>query len=338
MLQYITCPITNLIFCDPVCAEDGYFYEKIAIENHLRTNNISPVTKHKMGSTLIQANQLKKLTTEFLNTNPEYKTDQFLFKKPFYLFKNEFLTLIKERNFEKLSEFTGIMLNTSVNKNKESLFDVLCIMCSDETIKYVLDNSLDYDTYDCRNLKPIHTACKYGSISIIRHLLSKNVDISCEDLYGETPLNYILQYKKNNPDLTNFISEFLSYLNNSSQDINRQNKGGLTPIHYVINHGNLELFKIFENFGINLENTSQQLGGMNMIHYAFKESKSYDLIKYLIDLDKYLDIDVKPNMPSEQLIYQNVNLTKQEKQELVLLYLNKLVHKPTVIKDFIDNQ
>lgn len=334
LLKYLTCPITNLIFCDPVIAEDGYFYESMAIQNHLRTNNISPITKQKMGSNIIKATQLKELTTEFLNSNPEYKTDQFLFKKPFYLFKNEFLTLIKERKFDNLLDYTGIILNTIVNKNKETLFEVLCIMCSVDIVKYILDNSIDYDTYDERHLKPIHIACKYGSIDTIRHLLSKNVDLS-DDLYGETPLGYLFQYKKNIPEFISFIEE---YLNHCNIHLNKPNKGGITPVHTVISLGNLELFKLFLNYDIKLDNSIPELGGMNLIHYAFKESKSYDLIRYIINLDKFLDIDMKPNMPSEQLLYQNNNLNKQQKQELVLLYLNKLVHKPVVIADFIDNK
>ena len=141
-LRFITCPITNLIFCDPVVAEDGYFYESMAIQNHLSKNNISPITKQKIGSNIMKATQLKELTTEFLESNPEYKTDQFLFKKTFYLFKNEFLNLIREKKFTNLQDYTGIILNTIVNKNKETLFEVLCIMCQPDIVKYILVNSI----------------------------------------------------------------------------------------------------------------------------------------------------------------------------------------------------
>ena len=329
LLQYLTCPITKLIFCDPVLAEDGNFYENMAIQNHLNKTNVSPITGNKMGSDLIKATKLKQLTDKFLNTNPEYRTDQFLFKKPFYLFKNEFLMLLKEKKFASLHEFTGIILNTVVNRNKETLFEVVCIVCPIETIKYVLDNSIDYDIYDSRNLKPLHLVCKHTSIEVIRHMLSKNVDIKSEDMYGETPFGYLLQYKYSNE----FITECLDL----GVNVNKTNKGGLSPAHYVISNGNLELFKVFMEHDLKLDNTSPELGGMNLIHYAFKESKSYELIKYLIELGQYLDVDVRPNTPSEQLIYQNSHLSKQNKQELVLLYLNKLVHRPVMISNFIDS-
>ncbi|ARF10017.1 ankyrin repeat protein [Indivirus ILV1] len=333
LLQYLTCPITNLIFCDPVLAEDGYFYENMAIQNHLNKNNVSPVTKQRMGSELMKAGQIKALADKFLEENQEYKSDQFLFKKPFYLFKNEFLTLLRDKKFESLHEYTGIILNTVVNRNKESLFEVVCIMCSDETIKTIIDHSIDYDTYDVRNLKPLHIACKYASVDVIRHLLSKNVDINSEDSNGETSFGYLVKHKSKLDNLNKFFDEFLSL----GCNINKLNKEGLNVAHYVISHGNLELLKTFLQYGLKLEISSLELGGMNLIHHAFKESKSYDLIKYLIDLNQCLDIDVRPGIAAEQLVYQNVNLTKQQKQELVLLYLNKLVYKPIIVDNFMDS-
>lgn len=60
MLDYITCPITKLIFCDPVVAEDGYFYEFMAIKTHLTKSNISPTTGNQMGSNLTRSPLIKK--------------------------------------------------------------------------------------------------------------------------------------------------------------------------------------------------------------------------------------------------------------------------------------
>src|SRR5579885_1237751 len=102
LLQYLTCPLTKLIFCDPVLAEDGQFYEFMAIKNYLSRNTVSPTTGEKMGNSLTRASQLKKLTNDFLELNPGYKSDQFLFKKPFYLFAKEFIDNLKEKEYEKL--------------------------------------------------------------------------------------------------------------------------------------------------------------------------------------------------------------------------------------------
>lgn len=337
LLQYLTCPITKLIFCQPVLASDGYFYENMAIKNHLEKSNVSPITGEKMSSDLIAARKIKELVGEFLKENEEYRNDQFLFKKPFFLFKREFLTALRNKEFSDLKEYTNIILNTEVNKNKETLFEVICKMCPDEVIQYIIDRSLDYDTYDGRVLKPLHIACKYASLKVIRHLLAKEVDIHCEDMYGETPLSYLLMYRYTVNELASFkilVREFLEL----GAKVNKQNKGGLSPAHYVISKGNLDLLMVFhQEYDLKLENISVQLGNMNLVHYAFRESSNYELIKYLIELDEFLDVDVKPDTPSEQLIYQNKNLNKQQKQELVLLYLNKLMSKPLVLDNFMDD-
>ena len=39
------CPISHMIFNDPVTYPDGITYEKLCIEEWLKNNNVSPVTK-----------------------------------------------------------------------------------------------------------------------------------------------------------------------------------------------------------------------------------------------------------------------------------------------------
>ena len=40
-------------------------------QNHLNKNNVSPVTKQRMGSELMKAGQIKALADKFLEENPE---------------------------------------------------------------------------------------------------------------------------------------------------------------------------------------------------------------------------------------------------------------------------
>lgn len=328
LLRYLTCPITKLIFCDPVLANDGIFYEFMAIKNHLARNNTSPVTGEKIGNALLEAGTLKKMTDEFLVTNPEYKNDQFLFKKPFYLFTKEFLDLMRESKFEQLKDFTSIILNTEIGK--ETLFSMVCKMCPDDIVKHILDNSLDYDTSDRTKLKPLHTACKLASHNIIMYLAQKGVDVNSEDINGETPLGYLLLYRKD--DSSKIIPDFL----NLGADVNKINKSGFTPAHYIINNGDLDTLKVFMNHNLNIGLTSPKLGVVNLLQYAFKESKNQELIKYLIDLNIYLDVDVDIKTSTEQLIYFNPHLSKKQKQQLVLQYLTKLLSKVEIIEDFMD--
>ena len=330
IIQYLTCPITKLIFSDPVVADDGYFYENLAIKNHLNRNNTSPVTGERISSIIKSSPQLKKLVDEFIERNPEFKSERFYSKKPFYLFSKDFIKTIRDEEFfENLFDYTTIMLNAEVH-HKETLFELICkSKCPDNVVKHIIDNSIDYDTYDRRKLKPIHIACKYSSPEIILHLVKKGVDCNSCDLNGETPLGYLIMYNKKN-----MINDFFE---KGNINVNTINYHGYSPIHYIIKEGDIETFRLFLKNNLVVSLTSQKLGGLNLLQYAFKECPNFEFIKDLIDLKITLDVDIDPKTSCEQLLYTNNNFNKKQKQELVLHYLKKVLNMPVVVNDFIDN-
>lgn len=327
LLKHITCPLTDLIFCDPVLASDGKFYELTAIKNHLSKNINSPTTGEKLDSTLLKAPEIKKIVDDFITNNPEYTNDKFLFRKPFYLFTKDFHDLLKNKKYDQLKEFTSIMLNTEFNR--ETLFSIICQNCPTDIIKYVIDNSLDYDSYDRNKLKPLHIACKYAPDEVIIHLAQKGVDLNAEDLYGETPMGYAIIYRK---EYQSAVTKLIGL----GANINKMNKSGMTIAHYLITNNDLETLKLCINYNLNMSTISNKLGGINLLQFAFKEANE-DIIKYLIDLNTCLDIDIDPKTPSEYLIYMNKNLDKKQKQLLVLHYLTKLLNKPIIIENFMSN-
>ena len=185
LLNYISCPITRLIFCDPVLAEDGQIYEYMAIKNHLTKTNNSFLTGDKIGTAVVRVPLIKKMVDDFLDKNSEYRNNQFLFKKPYYLFSKEFIDLLKEKQYDKLKDFTSIMLNTDINK--DTLFELICKSCPDDVIKHIIDNAIDYDTCNKKKLRPLHIACKHSTVEVITHLINKGVDLEAEDLNKERP-------------------------------------------------------------------------------------------------------------------------------------------------------
>lgn len=56
--EYHKCPITKEKFTDPVICEDGFTYEREAITTWLQTNNISPITRGRIGKQIIPNKQL----------------------------------------------------------------------------------------------------------------------------------------------------------------------------------------------------------------------------------------------------------------------------------------
>lgn len=60
------CPISMEIMRDPVNAEDGYVYERSAIEKWLQQNRKSPMTNLKMSKKLVANNALRSAIMEFV--------------------------------------------------------------------------------------------------------------------------------------------------------------------------------------------------------------------------------------------------------------------------------
>lgn len=334
LLQYLTCPLTKLIFCDPVIAEDGYIYEETAINNHLLKNNTSPITGDKMGNIIIKSVNIKRMVSEFLILYPEYKSGQFLFRKPYYLFQNEFIDLIKSREYEKIKEFTNIILNTDILN--DTLFEVICKSCPDEVIKYIIDNSIDCDTYNTkRKIKPIHTACAMASLDIINHLVDKNIDLECDDANGERPLGYLLLYRLSEKE--NVFNTIRKKLFDLDVYINYMNNFGIMPIHYLINYGDIDNVKMFIDNGLSLSYINPKFK-LNVVEYAFINCPSFDLIDFLIDKSTNYDLnEYMYVLSNEQLIYNNKYLDIKQKQKLILKYLNRILNKPVVVDNFIDN-
>jgi len=329
ILKYLTCSSTNLIFSDPVIAEDGFVYEAMAIRDWLVKNNTSPITGDTMGNTLIKAKTIKKMTDDFLGENPEYITDQFLFKKPFYLFEKEFLDALKNKTYGKIPEFTTFLLNYDMGK--ETLIEYLTKNCPNEVIIHVIKNSIDYDIKDKRGNKPLHILCKYSNSEIIKYFLQKDIDLESEDHLGNRAINYLIINQVDN--------ELIRLVLDMNIDINFENKVGLRPVNYAVTYGNIELIKLLIEYNVDTNFSSSKVFGYNLLQYTFKHSDKPEIIKLIIDNNINLDIDVDPKTTCEQLIYQNEKLVnKRDQQMLVLYYLNKILNKPIVVDNYITSE
>jgi hypothetical protein len=69
--NFLTCPISKMILCEPVIAEDGYIYEKQSITEWFNMKNTSPMTNLQITDNLIPITSLKCIIDEYLITNPD---------------------------------------------------------------------------------------------------------------------------------------------------------------------------------------------------------------------------------------------------------------------------
>ena len=68
--------MTLELFCDPVTAADGHTYERVAIEEWLKTKGTSPMTQEPLTDTrLIPQFTVKKLVCAFMDTRRRSSVD-----------------------------------------------------------------------------------------------------------------------------------------------------------------------------------------------------------------------------------------------------------------------
>jgi hypothetical protein len=102
----------------------------------------------------------------------------------------------------------------------------------------------------------------------------------------------------------------------------------------LIVNGDIFTFDLFLKLGVKLNVCCK---GLNLLQFTFRHGKNPEIINYVVNLGYNLDVDIDPSTTSEQIIYTNDNLTKKEKQQCVLYYLNKILNKPTVDLNYLDN-
>ena len=77
--SFISCPITKEIMFEPVCANDGRFYELTALKSWLEKHSSSPVDRKDISSTsLIISHNMKTFIDQYLELNSHRKQFQYV--------------------------------------------------------------------------------------------------------------------------------------------------------------------------------------------------------------------------------------------------------------------
>merc|ERR1712137_1261292 len=61
----LCCPVSLVLFADPVIASDGFMYEKASLEGLLRANMASPMTRERLKKDHLPAKQRRSAAIEF---------------------------------------------------------------------------------------------------------------------------------------------------------------------------------------------------------------------------------------------------------------------------------
>jgi len=189
--ETLKCPISHDIFYDPVIAMDGIVYERALIENWFLKSNTSPIKRCEMKDELIECIFVKNLVEEFLQKHPEFKCDQYKPNLSYTFNKHRITRHITDNRSDKLFMYHSFDLADMINAG------TLQYLLQNSGVKpmiHVLDNALDLDATSAGGVRAIHNICQYGSVDVLKHLLTKKVDINAPMNNFWTPLMLLCRH------------------------------------------------------------------------------------------------------------------------------------------------
>ena len=316
------CPITKQIFVQPVICDDGFAYEKWALDGvfNCGRSKISPMTRKPI-SKYCESNLLNKSISMFLNENPEFKKLQFD-DGVYYNFSDNIInltSLLNSKDFKMISKYREIHLNYDLPNG--ILIKQIAINCDDKRyFGKILDNCIDLNTKNENGNLPIYYICKYGTIDIILCAFEKDIDIYNIDKNGNSIMHLLLgQHTK----LTNDekIKAIKCLIYDKNIDFNNKNQEGdsilckiITTFPYDCILHVLGKNPDFYNIDIDGNSVIHKLLNVNDLEYENKVM----IIKYLIE-EKNFDLNRK-NKQEQSSTY---HICKKCSSDMILYILEK---------------
>lgn len=182
-IKNFICPITRELFYDPVIAEDGYIYERIAIEKWINENGTSPMTRERIKGKLKESILVKNILETILELYPDLKKEQYEKDNLYMNNSREIHNHIRNKNFTKLLDYIEYDI-VELDSNLIDIFEG----ADDDTVIYVLDNS---NIYDYSNI--ILRMIRYASPNIQRYMIQKsNINELFKSIYYYVDINTFL--------------------------------------------------------------------------------------------------------------------------------------------------
>jgi ankyrin repeat protein len=261
-VEYLSCPITQEIFKDPVVADDQIVYERDAIEDWFWKNNISPTTRERISRNLASCIFMQRIVGRAIEMYPELKDQQYNVSD-----SDRIATLINQGRVNEIKKYKRFNI---IELRKNNSINILLEKRDTETMKYIIDHADDLHGI-LNGRKLIHIVCSYGIPDIIKQIIDKSVDLECPDESDWRPIHYICRYS---------TPEMIKYIIDKGVNLEVECSRKWRPIHFICRYSTPEMIKYIIDKGVNLETVSDI--GWKPIHYICKYSTP-DVIRYIID-------------------------------------------------------
>lgn len=260
------CPISKFYFNKPVKTSDGKFYEKQQIKLWFKENSISPMTGLEIDTTLTVDEEFNIQLKKFYEQNPHLEKEKYV--KDLSL--TCYTTYIDDARYHKLYQYPEFHFYKLIDN---STLQKLMSEIPEEILEYYINRCVDLDKcyVDSRN-KPIHTACKYQYVNLVKHLIRLNVDLEYENNGHERPIHLSLRY---------FNKEIVMALLEKNISLKSQDEGGNTPLMLACRYADVEVISKMIEMGAKINDVNlDELHTLRMIC----ANQDYSVFQYLYNL------------------------------------------------------
>ena len=241
------CPLTLDVFYEPVMAIDGYIYEKTAIVEWFKNNQISPITRKQISNTLIDSPFVKNSINKFLEKNPQYISERFNIP-----FSSNIKLVCKYINNGDFLNLTGIReFSLKYLMDNDILLKIFMDCKNNDVIKFIINDFLKYssislDYVDKFGASMLHYACKYSNSSIVSYLLDRGASISIQTYKTKrTALHYTCKY--NSQELIKILIDL-----STRQQLDIESAAGWRAIHLLCKFSTIEMIRYIISKGASI--------------------------------------------------------------------------------------
>lgn len=358
LLEFITCPISKMVFSDPVIADDSITYERECIEKWFQQSNKSPINNSIISRKIIKNLALQNIIDDLVKRN-EISSDQIYKPKfditKFNIYYNDdkyMIDMIDRYNMEEhLNNNNYIEYLNETNYN----FPIHCISikCSANVIIYAIKKGISINCCNKLGFYPIHYMLKRNLTELTKFCIDNKIDIDrqTENCEKYVPLYYICEYNS---------FENIIYAYNAGIDFNQPcNSEGKRAINYIVERQdltienidfiikNLDIYyhDVSNNEGLPIYylldscNTEQlkyyisegQKGTFDLYKSYYPENEDWSLIHYIFandylsieDIEFMISVGIDMNIPTKTLSKPINIICRFNKDPKVLEYVLK---------------
>src|SRR5581483_7245629 len=184
-IQDFICPITRQLINQIGITSDGHMYEKSMIEQWLLKNDTSPLTGLIIDKKVYTCLSWQNALNIFYQQHLELASQIYQPSRSHVDNQHIISDIIKDNELTKLlqyNRFDWLLFQVSERKT-------IC-KANIQIIRHVIDNMIDLEcqSQTIGKWRPIHYACRYGSVATVKLLVEKGVDLECVDNENWRPI------------------------------------------------------------------------------------------------------------------------------------------------------